>query len=277
MTRTGTLSELETRARDNGAREARLIDARATRLLEPRVRAVGALSSPRTGIIDVMRWSRAIARCSCPRRELVLATEVIALEPRGAHELLIATRASSGALATVCAEHVVNAAGLGASRVAALTGLPIDPLGYKQHLCKGDYFKLAAKHRGIASRLIYPVPARAGLGIHLTLDLDGALRAGRIRSTSSGRLSHRREQTCALWRSPRRYLPDIADDDLEARLCRIRPKLQGPGEAFRDFVIESAVLHGIPGLVNLLGIESPGITAGPAIARRVASLVIGDA
>ena len=269
------LSELETRARANGAREAHLIDARATTLLEPRVRALGALSSPRTGIIDVhalVESYRADALAS--GASLALATEVIALEARSAHELVATTRSSSGELATVCAEHVVNAAGLGASRVAALTGLPIEPLGYRQHLCKGDYFKLAAKHRGLASRLIYPLPARAGLGIHLTLDLDGALRAGpdtEYIETPSYHIDagKRRVFGAAL----RRYLPDVADGDLEPDFAGIRPKLQAPGEAFRDFVIESAVLHGMPGLVNLLGIESPGITASPAIARRVASLV----
>lgn len=274
----GELAQLEAllaRAHDNGATEVRMIDARELAELEPNIRAVAALWSPRTGIVD------AHALVDSYRTEaqahgawLTLATEVSALEPRGPHDLRVTTRALSGEVATVSAEHVINAAGLAASRIAALAGLPIDALGYRQHLCKGDYFKLAARHRQLATRLIYPVPARAGLGIHLTLDLDGGLRAGPdTEYVDAERYDIAADKRSRFGAALRRYVPQVEDDDLEPDYAGIRPKLQGPSDTFRDFVVEDAAPYGAAGLVNLLGIESPGLTASAAIARRVAQLL----
>jgi L-2-hydroxyglutarate oxidase LhgO len=273
---TAKLEQLEAQARSNGASEVRMLDAAEVAKLEPRVRAVAALLSPRTGIIDVHALvesyrSEALAHGAW----LSLTSEVIALEPRDARGLLITARSASNERATVRAMHVVNAAGLNASRIAELAGLPIAQLGYRQQLCKGDYFKLAARQRGLARRLIYPVPAPAGLGIHLTLDLDGGLRAGPdTEYITAPRYDVDPEKRARFGAALRRYLLDVEDDDLEPDYAGIRPKLQGPGEPLRDFVIESATQHGAPGLINLLGIESPGLTASSAIARRVASLVL---
>jgi len=270
-----TLKQLEARAHANGASEVHMIDARRATRLEPNVRAVAALLSPRTGIIDVhglLESYKIDALAS--GAEIVLATEVIALEPRAPHALHVTTRSATGEITTVCAEHVINAAGLGASHIAALAGLPIDPLGYRQHLCKGDYFKLSARRAKLVQRLIYPVPACAGLGIHLTLDLDGALRAGPdAEYIEAPRYDIDPSKRAHFGAALRRYLPDIEDDDLEPDYAGLRPKLQAQGEAFRDFVIESAAPHGAAGLINLLGIESPGLTASSAIAHRVCGLL----
>ena len=269
------LEGLLARAHDNGARELRMLDARETTALEPAVRAVAALHSPRTGIVDAHALIESYLHDALAQNaSLVLASEVIAIEPRGAHDLRVTTKGASGEISHARAQHVVNAAGLSASHVAALAGVAIDRLGYRQHLCKGDYFKLGDRKSGLASRLIYPVPQAAGLGVHLTLDLTGALRAGPdAEYITSPRYDVSEDKRAAFGAALRRYLPDIRDDDLEPDYAGIRPKLQGPGEAFRDFVIESAAPHGAAGLINLLGIESPGLTASSAIARRVAAQV----
>jgi L-2-hydroxyglutarate oxidase LhgO len=172
------------------------------------------------------------------------------------------------------ARAVINAAGLGADRVAASAGIDIDAAGYRLKLCKGDYFALASRLRGIVRHLVYPAPVHAGLGVHVTLDLEGNLRAGPdttyVASTSYDVDPDKAAQFGA---ALRRYLPEVRDEDLRPDYAGIRPKLQGPSDPARDFVIEEASRFGLPGLVNLIGIESPGLTASEAIAERVAALV----
>ena len=269
-----TLESLLARAHHNGARELTMIDARRIAALEPAVRAIAALWSPRTGIVDAHALVESYAHdARAHGASLAVASEVIAIEPRGAHDLRVTTRSGSGEVSHARAAHVVNAAGLAATHIAALAGLPIERLGYRQHLCKGDYFRLTGPSRRVARRLIYPVPQAAGLGVHLTLDLNGGLRAGPdAEYIGSPRYDVSDEKRAAFGAALRRYVPEIRDDDLEPDYAGIRPKLQGPGEAFRDFVIESGAPYGAAGLINLLGIESPGLTASSAIARRVAQL-----
>ncbi len=258
----------------NDAGELRLLDGGEVARLEPRVRAVAGLLSPETGIVDAHALMDSYRR-EAEARGAMLAPDnlVTALEPR-AGGWRVRARTSSAGDAELHARWVVNAAGLDASAVAALAGVDVRALGYEQRLCKGDYFRIAARHAGIAGRLIYPAPVHAGLGIHITFDLGGKLMAGpdteyvdRVRydvdPAKAGRFG------AAL----RRYLPDVRDEDLEPDYAGIRAKLQGPGEPFRDFVIEEAGPHGAPGLINLLGIESPGLTASEAIGRRVAGLI----
>ena len=148
--------------------------------------------------------------------------------------------------------------------------MPVAELGYQQQLCKGDYFQVAPRIAHAIRHLIYPLPVHAGLGVHLTFDTGGQLRAGpdteyvdALRydvDTSKGR---------AFYEAVSRYLPTVREDDFTPDYAGLRPKLQGPGQPFRDFVIEEASAHGLPRLVNLLGIESPGLTASEAIAEYV--------
>ena len=169
---------------------------------------------------------------------------------------------------------MVNAAGLSADRVAELAGLDVDALGYRLRLCKGDYFALSSHYRGIAKHLIYPVPVHAGLGIHITFDLGGKVLAGPdTEYISDVRYAVDDSKAAKFGAALRRYLPEVRDEDLSADYAGIRPKLQGPGDPVRDFVIEEASAHGLPGLCNLIGIESPGLTASAAIAKRVAALL----
>jgi L-2-hydroxyglutarate oxidase LhgO len=269
-----TLEALLARGLENGAGELRLIDAAEVRALEPNVRAVCALWSPETGVVD------AHALCASYKREALahgaafsFATDVEGVD-RTTFGLRVRTRARSGELGEVVAESVINSAGLAADRVAELAGLDIDALGYRLHPCKGDYFALRPGLRGLVRHLVYPVPAQAGLGIHLTLDLAGGLRAGPdAEYVTEPRYDVDAGKAARFAAALRRYVPSMQDDDLTPDYAGVRAKLQGPGEALCDFVIEEASAHGVPGLINLLGIESPGLTASEAIAERVAALL----
>ena len=180
------------------------------------------------------------------------------------------TRGPDGVPTSLRAERVVNAAGLSADRVAALAGLPIDALGWRQHLCKGDYFAVAPGFPA-TDHLVYPVPVGAGLGIHTTLDLGGRMRLGPDATyvdRASLDVDPRKAQAFA--EAAGRYLPGLRPEHLTPDMAGLRPKLAGPGEPFHDFVCAESSAHGAPGMVHLVGIESPGLTASEALAHRAA-------
>jgi L-2-hydroxyglutarate oxidase LhgO len=269
------LEQLAKGAHQNGAGDVRIIDGAEARALEPRLNVVIALWSPETGIVDahgLMDSYRLEAKDH--GADLLLCAEVVAVErPNEGYDLVLEV-GPSRERETVRARRVINAAGLLAPHIAQLAGLDIDALGYRQHLCKGDYFSLrSAATRGL-SHLIYPLPVHAGLGVHLTLDLQGQVRAGPDTTYVDEPVYDVDPNKRAVFGAAiRHYFPHVRDEDLEPDYAGLRPKLQGPGQPLRDFVIAESTAQGLPGFVQLLGMESPGLTASEAIARRVAALL----
>ena len=269
-----TLESIRARGEANGVPGLRIADAAEVAGWEPAVRAVAALVSPETGIVDAGALCRSYAaEAEAHGAILSLASDVVAIERAGG-AYRIAARRPDGALEAVVGDAVVNAAGLEADVVAERAGLDVDALRYRIHPCKGDYFALAPGAPLRVSRLIYPVPAGPGLGVHATLDLAGRIRFGpdaeyvdRVRydvdPSKAGRFA-------AL---VQRYLPTLRAEWLSPDYAGVRPRLAAPGEAFRDFVVAEESAAGLPGFVNLLGIESPGLTAAAAIAKRVVDLL----
>lgn len=272
------LEALLTRARENGVERLDLIDAAASAALEPEISARAALHSPDTGIVDGHGLCLSLlAEAESAGAILALARTVEALEPRS-YGWRVAIRGEGGDTEQVDTGCVVDAAGLDADRIASLAGLPIDRLGWRQHPCKGDYFSPATRVANKPARLIYPVPGQAGLGIHATLDLAGRVRFGPDAeylsapestnrydySVDPGKSTVFRDAVACYWPAIRtlQIVPDYAG---------IRPKLAGPGESFRDFVVEETSSHGAPGFVACIGIESPGLTAALALAEHVAA------
>ena len=271
-----TLEDLLAKGLANGVARLDLIDTEACRALEPSVAAHAAIHSPDTGIVDAHGFCASLlAEAESKGAILALAKRVAAIE-RGSEGWRLEV-ISEGAVAseTIRAEVVVDAAGLDADRVAALAGIDVDAHGLRQHPCKGDYFALAPGHAVSTSHLIYPVPQRAGLGIHLTLDLAGRPRFGPDATYVAARDDFEVDAAKAsvFAEAAARYLPDLAGATLVPDYGGIRPKLAGPGEAFRDFVVEEGTLWGAPGFIGCLGIESPGLTSSLALAERVADLV----
>ena len=269
-----TLERLRALGTQNGAPGLAILDADAVRRRAPAVCAVAALDSPASGIVDA--HALAIAFAAGAERHgatLVLAREVIAIEKTPPGYRVVA-RGASGAHESIHAAAVVTAAGLARDRIAALAGIDVDARGLRLRPCKGDYFALAPSAPLRFEQLVYPVPGAAGLGVHVTLDLAGRVRFGPD-ATYVDRLDYAVDSAKAavFAAAARRYLPALQDAWLTPDQAGIRPKLQGPGEPFRDFVIEEEAAAGLPGFVNLIGIESPGLTAAPAIAERVASFL----
>jgi L-2-hydroxyglutarate oxidase LhgO len=245
------------------------LSADQARGLEPALRCEAALLSPSTGVVDshgLMLALQGDLENAGGLLALVSPVQSIAVK-QGPPSHPIVLRTEDGT--ELACRELVNAAGLNAVALArAMQGL--DAVALPQaHLAKGNYFTLAGK--APFSRLIYPVPEAAGLGVHLTLDLGGQAKFGPDVQwvTDPADLSVDPHRGDAFYREVRRYWPELPDGALQAGYAGIRPKISGPGEAAADFFIQGPADHGVPGLVNLLGIESPGLTSSLAIAQHV--------
>jgi L-2-hydroxyglutarate oxidase LhgO len=267
------LEALCARGTQNGAPGLRMLEGDALRA-EPHVRAVAALESPSTGIVDAHALCLSLAaEAESHGALLVLHTEVEGVE-RGASGYSVATRDAAGAPAQIACAAVVNAAGLDGDAVAACAGIDVEACGYRLHPCKGDYFSLAPGAPLRCSRLVYPLPAGPGLGVHVTLDLGGRLRFGPdAEYVERPRYDVDPGKAERFAAAASRYLPGLRAEWLAPDYAGVRPKLAGPGVAFRDFVVQEESAAGLPGFVNLIGIESPGLTAALAIGERVARLL----
>jgi L-2-hydroxyglutarate oxidase LhgO len=269
------LEALLANGRRNGVEDLVLLDRVELARLEPNLRGEAALLSPSTGIVDshaLMRHFEGTARGRGV--SFLYNAEAVGLEPGGGG-FTVRIREGDGS-SSFRSRVVVNAAGLQADRVAALAGIDPDRAGLRIHPCKGEYFRLRRRAATAVERLVYPVPRleSGGLGVHITVDLQGCLKLGPNAfyvpapdyEVDAG---HR----AFFYESARAYLPRVVPEDIEPDMAGVRPKLRGPGDGFRDFVIRREDGRGLPGLVNLAGIESPGLTAAPAIAEMVAGLV----
>jgi len=262
------LERIRSVAQANGVELAALSSADAT-ALEPALACAGALSSPLTGIIDSHGYMLALLGSAEAHGATVAYGSRVTRLWLDATGVLVAINADAP---TLRAHTVINSAGLHATQVArSIEGFPREfiPTPY---LAKGTYFSLSG--RSPFSRLVYPVPAgSAGLGIHLTLDLAGRVRFGPdVQWVDECNYDVDPSRSQRFYGAIREYWPALPDGALLPAYTGIRPKITGPGEPAADFRIDGPDLHGVRGLVNLFGIESPGLTASLAIADHVAAL-----
>jgi len=271
------LEQIVRQARANGVTSLRPLSAEEVRAIEPHVRATRGLWSPDTGIVDSHQlMASLLVDAERHGATVVLRHEVAGAAPMSGGYRLDAR--SDGEMTTLEARCVVNAAGLEADSVAALPGLDIESCGYRQHYARGHYFRVHPRKQGLARHLVYPAPSTTHLGIHVTLDLAGSMRLGPDLEYLPGRTQDydvpERLQAVFL-AAASRYLEGLELDDLAPDLAGIRPKLQAPGAPPRDFVIREESGRGLPGWVNLVGIESPGLTCCLEIATMVAAALEG--
>jgi len=267
------LEELYKQGRENGVEDLVLLSQKEVKKLEPSIEARAGLLSPSSGVFDSHSLLNLLhSQATEKGAEFVFGTEVIGIE-RASAEYKVHIRDRDG-ISAFAAHVVVNCAGLNSDRIAELAGIDIAKSGYQLHYCKGEYFSLDSKYRNLITRLIYPIPEQAGHGIHWRQALDGRVLLGPSAyyvEAIDYSVDERHKQY--FYNSAKRFLPFVKLEDLAPESAGIRPKLQGPGEAFRDFVIAHEEKNGFPGLINLIGIESPGLTASLAIARYVGRMV----
>jgi len=268
-TQVDELGLIRERALANGVDDLVLLTAGEAQAIEPALQCVAALHSPSTGIVDSHALMLSLLG------DLEAAGGVLALNsPLAnadiAHDAIYLVAQDGTRLH---AKTVVNAAGVLAPSLAArFAGLGPQHIP-TPHFAKGNYFSLAV--RSPFSRLIYPVPEAAGLGVHLTIDMGGQARFGPDVQWVSrpDDLEVQAERGEVFYSEVRKYWPHLQDGALLPAYAGIRPKINGPGEPTRDFCIQGPADHGVPGLVNLFGIESPGLTSCMAIGALVTELL----
>jgi len=264
------LAQIQAQAARNGV-DLQLLDAVQVHALEPALNAVAALLSPSTGIVDSHGLMLALqGDLEAHGGALALLSPVEGVECTGGGHVVHVGGEMGMSLR---ARFVVNAGGLWAPALAArMQGLTPQHVPTARY-AKGHYFSLAA--HAPFTRLIYPVPEEAGLGVHLTLDLAGQARFGPdvewIHPTSADDIDYRvdPQRASAFDAAIRTYWPGLPANALQPAYSGVRPKLQSPGESAHDFVLQGPADHGVHGLVNLYGIESPGLTASLALADAV--------
>jgi L-2-hydroxyglutarate oxidase LhgO len=262
------LLHLLERAHANDVEGVRLISGAEAQKLEPEIRSTAALLCPTSGILDQHPYMLALeGDFQNAGGILVCECRVESLSRLGDGFLV---RTTGAAATEIEARFVVNSAGLGAvDLLSRIEGYPKARIP-TMHLGRGNYFTVA--ERSPFKHLIYPVPHTAGLGIHATLDLGKRVRFGPdVEWIDRIDYSVNAARAPLFYEAIRRYWPRLADGALVPDYTGIRPKLHGPGQPQPDFRIESAADHGLPGLVNLLGIESPGLTSSLAIGDYAAS------
>jgi len=261
------LRRLQAGAAANGAGALAWLDRDQAAELEPGLRCVAALFSPATGIVDSHGLMQALLRDAEAHGAAVVFRSPVLAGAAGAAGLELEI-GGAGAM-RVRAGQVFNCAGLQAAALArGIRGVrpgSVPPV----HYAKGSYYALAGP--APFSRLVYPVPEAAGLGVHLTLDLAGQARFGPdVEWVDELGYDVDPARSRGFYAAIRRYWPGLADGALQPAYAGIRPKLQGPGDPARDFLVQGPPDHGVAGLWNLLGIESPGLTACLSLARWVA-------
>jgi L-2-hydroxyglutarate oxidase LhgO len=263
----GTLESLAANAAASGVTDLQWLDARQARHEEPALRCVAALKSPSTGIVDSHAFMQALlgdleaaggmmALCSPVESGRADAAGGLVLQVGGAEPMEIRAR------------RVINSAGLQATAVAArIEGLPAASIP-TMRLAKGNYYALSGASP--FSHLVYPVPVKGGLGVHLTLDMGRRARFGPdVQWVDHVAYDVDPARAGDFYESIRRYWPELPDGALHADYAGIRPKIATAAGTDADFIIQGPRDHGVEGLINLYGIESPGLTAALAIAQEV--------
>ncbi len=267
------LRKIHDQAKANGVSDIQPIGGNVAREMEDNLRCHAALLSPSTGIVDSHALMLSYQADAEAKGAVIAFNSVVRsgrITENGIELAVGSTTESEAAPMRLRCKGVVNSGGLHAQQVArTLAGLKpefVPPTYY----AKGNYFSLVGK--APFSRLVYPIPEKAGLGVHITIDLGGQARFGpdvewieRINYDVDPRRCEN------FYAEIRKYWPDLPDGALVAGYAGIRPKIGPSGSVATDFVIQGPEVHGVPGLVNLFGIESPGLTASPAIAAEVAT------
>lgn len=265
------LEKLKNNANRNGVGDVRLISGKELKIKEPMVKSEAALYSPSTGIISIHELMDYLFNNAKSSGSIFsFNSKVVSIMK---DDNVYVFKLKDGYSFT--SDIVINSGGLNSDKIAQLVGIDIDESGYRLKYCKGNYFGI--NKYNFIKHLIYPVPDENldGLGIHATLDLNGSVKLGpdvEYINEISYEVNNARKEM--FLKAARKYFPWLEIDLLSPDTCGIRPKLHGEGESFRDFIIKEESDKGFPRFINLIGIESPGLTASLAIGKYVKDMFI---
>ena len=278
---TTELERLLVRGETNGVEGLRMVEPSEMKRMEPSLVCIAALYVPSTGIVDSHALMKAyLLEAESSGATVVFGTEYLqCAEKRDGYEVQL--RDASGEDVRVSASFVVNAAGLSADAVARSFGIDIDEAGYRLHPNRGHYYRISPGKGKLVSHLVYPVPNPnlTGIGIHITIDKAGQCKLGpdteyldpALPQSEWYKFDDSRKEK--FFEAASRYFPSLTLGDLSPDQVGVRPKLQKQGDPMKDFVIAEESKRGLPRLVNLVGIESPGLTCSHEIAKEVVRLL----
>ena len=260
----------------NGVDDLQFLGKEQIAELEPNIFALKALFSPSTGIIDshslMKRYETNAVNNGC---QIVYGSEVTGIS-RIKNGYKIDLSDADKKIYSFTSGSIINSAGLTSDKVSEMVGIKDDTL--KILFCKGEYFRINPPKNKLITRLVYPVPHKnmEGIGIHVTIDMGGGVKLGPdVKYLKSNiydyKLTASKQE--AFYKSAKRFLPFLEFDDIAPEMAGIRPKIQKPGEPLRDFYIMEESDRGYPGFINLIGMESPGLTSSIAIAKYVNGLI----
>jgi L-2-hydroxyglutarate oxidase LhgO len=267
------LAQLYELGRANGA-PVEMLSSRKMKLMEPELEGISAFLSPSTGIIDAYGLMKYFLNHALHNGvQIAYKSRVEQIEAiRDGFRVTVGNDEDRYSFQT---KILINSAGLHSDAIAKKAGVDVEKCGYKIHWCKGEYYGISGGKGKSINRLVYPVPMDISVGVHLCFDVDWRLKIGPLfyyvdRLDYSVDSSRQR----SIWESSMlKAMPFIRPDDLAPEGSGIMAMLQGEGEPFRDFVIKRESDRGLPNLIDLIGIDSPGLTSSPAIARYVSTLV----
>jgi len=274
-----SIEDLLIRGRNNGAGDLALLTRKELKAVEPAAEGTMALYSPHTGIIDTHTLTKTLEALALDNGSIMLYNTALTGLDKVHSGFICRVQDPCGKLYSFSSRIVINASGLYSDRIAYLAGIDIDKAGYKIFPVKGEYFRVSHKKNSLVKGLIYPGPLTklTGLGIHLTKDLTGAIRLGpNAFYVDTIDYSVDDSHAVAFYESARRFLPFLDIDDLSPDMAGIRPKIQRPGGEIKDFVICHESDRNLEGLINLIGIESPGLTSCLAIGEKVRDMLKAD-
>ena len=270
------LNDLKQKAFNNGVDDIRFVNQNEIHELEPNIKCISALFSPSTGIIDSHSLMKQLKTNAINHGvQFVYGAKVMGINKmENGYEIRI--NDSDGKEYSFNTQKVINSAGLESDKISNMVGLYDESLKIK--FCKGNYFRINPPKSKLVTRLVYPVPNpnMEGIGIHVTIDMGGGVKLGpdvewmeeNIYDYSVNKSLH-----SSFFESARKFLPFLEFEDISPEMSGIRPKVQKPGEPIRDFYIQEESEKGYPGFVNLIGIESPGLTSCLSIANYVENLL----
>lgn len=274
----GIIEGIRQTALKNGV-DLEVYDREEVAELEPNIFALKALFSPSTGIVDshalMKRYETNAINNGC---QIVYGSEVTGIEHLN-EGYRITLLDSDKKIYTFASGIVINSAGLTSDKVSEMVGINDEKL--KIMFCKGEYFRVNPPKNRLIKRLVYPVPHHnmEGIGIHVTIDMGGGVKLGPdVKYLDSNiydyKLTPSKQE--AFYKSAKKFLPFLEFDDLSPEMAGIRPKIQRPGDPLQDFYIREETERGYPGFINLIGMESPGLTSSIAIAKYVMNLIDTD-
>lgn len=273
----GSIEKIMAQGKANGVNDLEFVDAARIAEMEPNVTAVAAIYSPSTGIIDSHKLMAQLEHQATEGGVMLAYKHKVTGVKPVADGYEITFRGPDGEEDAIASRWLINCAGLYADTIAAMCGIDVDAAGYKIYPVKGEYFSVSSSKSKMISHLVYPPPLHGlkGLGTHVTKSLDGRARLGPNayyvdqHEDYDVDPSHQEE----FYQAAATYLSFVDRDDLAPDMAGMRPKIQAPDAPVADFVVRHEVERNLPGLINLVGIESPGLTSCLSLARYVADMV----